>query len=334
MRWQALAFPIVLLMDIIIVLNFIQWQRDSVYDIQQRQLDLQVNYATDAAAQDLLGLGIHIDTDYADWGNMKVEPELAYDTYMAVLLRNFGWGDDARNREALEDYIPFFIVAAYDGYYIRMIQPDNMVTQIQTSSGPRDIDNPVYSHIWSPKIPYAEYVNNRYVFYNLGETKYGTITAGTVKADNDFFGSSVTTVERKKACIADTLQEACNSAMYMGLNGEARESWSIPAQFSQWSENNPIEKVSILTYILDPWNKNSINISAFGISGAKIDEPDYCITYLRDGVKCYTYIENKLKLEQEHNSGTAVIEFNSVVQSPKDAAEQGYYYDIKFITGG
>ena len=67
MKWQSLAFPLVLLMDIIIVLNFIQWQRDSVYDIQQRQLDLQVNYATDAAAQDLLGLGVHIDTDYADW---------------------------------------------------------------------------------------------------------------------------------------------------------------------------------------------------------------------------------------------------------------------------
>lgn len=318
-------------MDIVIFLNFVQWQRESAYDVQQRQLDLQINYSTDAAAQDMLGLGTHIDTDYADWGNMVVEPELAYDTYMAVLLRNFGWGDNARNRADLESCMPFFLVAAYDGYYIRMIQPDTITTQVQTSTGPKDVDNYVYSRIWSPKVPYAEYVNNKYVFYNLGETKYGTITNGVVDINNNYVGSSTTTVERKKSCIADTVQAACNSAMYMGLNGESMESWYIPAQFSQWSDNNPIERVSILTYLTDPWNRNSSNISSFGISGAKIDEPVYCITYLRDGVKCYTYVENKPLLDNEENS---TIEFKSIVQSPKTAAEQGYYYDIKFIKGG
>ena len=120
MKFSVLALPFVVLMDIVVFVSFIMWQHESVYEFEQRQLDLQVNYAIDAATQEMLENSSHLSTDYADWGSMVVEPEVALDTYLAVLVRNFGWGDTAKTREELLDTsIPFFtinIISIISGY--------------------------------------------------------------------------------------------------------------------------------------------------------------------------------------------------------------------------
>lgn len=341
MRWMALSFPLVLLMDVIIFVNFTVWQRDAYYDIRQRQLDLQVNYAIDGATQDLLNRGTHINTDYTDWGNMQIEPELALNTYEAMLIRNFGWSDTEENRKYMEDYaIPFLVVADYDGYYVYYKQKN--VTQLTRKDG-STIDNVTYDLIWTPKLPYSEHelrydaAGREYdynIFYNLGSTYYGTITktpdSNTVqiKLDNILNDSMKA---RKKQTVADTITDACNSALYNGLYGNLQNKLYIPNEFTQWSDNNPIESVSVLTYALDPVlvaTENNLSVASFSVSGAKIAEPTYYILYTHNGVNLYTEQENRESVEQSFNNGEKII---AIITSQIEAAQRGYYYDTRFL---
>ena len=327
---MILAFPLTILMCCVTFVNFIFWQEDAVLDARQRLLDLQVNYAADAAMQDLLERGTHLNTDYTDWGSMEVEPELGLATYEAVLLRNFGWADSAENRKYIEEYsIPFFIVACYDGYYVYYKQMNKTSIPIKDSSGniTKYVENITYDLMWTPKLPYAETDSSgKQRFYNLGDNFYGTITNGVVKLNNEMSASDIAL---KKTCVADTLTNAANSALYTGVYGDITEKFYIPNSFSQWANNNPIETVSIITYASDPLTvttKEDWSVSAFGVTGAKIDEPQYCILYKGEsGELLYTYEENRTAVESR---GLKII---GVVMEPKIAAERGHYFDIKYL---
>lgn len=360
MRWMSIAFPLVLLMDCVMFVNFLFWQQDAYLDLRQRQLDLQVNYAADAAAHDLLEMGTHIDTDYADWGRMSVEPELALNTYEAVLIRNFGWGDSKANRESLEAYsVPFFIVAAYDGYYSYSKQKNLSTLDVNGNN----IGCITYDNIWTPKIPYATYNNmgyeqnpstgkyefnnsDSYRLYNLGDKYYTLVTGNSVTAEvplrKDRYNytylnprtklvetRSRSDDEERKQVIAETLTDACNSALYNGMYGDSDRQFYIPAEFTQWADNNAITNVSILTYVIDPLvtsTEEAINISTFAISGSKIDEPIYCILYTdNSGNLLYTYERNRDKVSARG------LKITAIVTSPKEAAMRGYHYDTTYL---
>lgn len=330
MKNIAIAFPFVLLMDVIMFVSFLMWQHESVYEFEQRQLDLQVNYAIDAATQEMLENSSHLSTDYANWGSMVVEPEVALDTYLAVLLRNFGWADTERSREQLLDAsVPFFTVATYDGYYIYCKQRDTIVTD--------GVQNKVYTHKWTPKIPYTDVemkVDGSgnpypvYYLYNLGDTTYGTYVNNKLKLDNNYVssGSNVyATYSHSRLVIADILTEASTTALYSALEGKTDVEWIIPNSFSQWSNSRPIDRPSVLTYISRADNSIMYDTVTFGIGGSKIDDANFCILYYRDGQPVYTYADRRSLVE------AAGIKIQSVVPSPKDAADKGFYYDLTFM---
>ena len=73
-----------LLVCCIMFVGMLQWQNQAVYEFEQRQMDLQVNYAVDAAVQEMVVNSEHLGTDYADWGAMTVEPEVALDASCSI----------------------------------------------------------------------------------------------------------------------------------------------------------------------------------------------------------------------------------------------------------
>lgn len=328
MKWMLLASPLTLLIDCIVFVNFFMWQQQSVYEFNQRQLDLQVNYSIDAAAQEMLSDGTHIDTDYIDWGQMTIEPEVALNAYEAVLLRNLGWSDYKENREDLiESSIPFFIVATYDGYYCYGRQRDDIVTTVGSSN----IHNTVYDFRWTPKIPYSrvdEDSNRGYIYY-LSDKYYGscdlTNPIATLQEElplNDGTGFSSRQVAR--ATIADTLTAACNSALFIGTEGNTDYLYYIPAYFSEWSNNNPVETPSILTYVSRVDQYTQYDTVTFGIGGAKIDDAEFCICYTVNGSKRYAWADDRESVEGFYGSG---YKLERVVVSREAAASEGYYFD-------
>ncbi len=322
MRYQVIAFPLGILMGVFMFINFTLWYQVSVYEFEQRQMDLQVNYSVDAAVQEMLANGTHLGTDYADWGSMTIEPEVALDTYLAVLIRNLGWADSEKNREDLiESSMPFFCVATYDGYYMYMRQQEkvNGVT--------------MYPHVWTPKLPYSDLVTDpshsgmyTYYFYNVGESSYGTYTEynNKVKYDNvlNATASGPGSLERAQEVVSDTLTDACNSALYIGLMGEVDNELYIPASFSKWSNSNPVKSPSVLTYMSRSDETTKYDKVTFGVGGAKIDDAQFCICYQYNGVPCYTWADNRDRVE----SRGSVVE--RVTTTPEDAAKAGYYFDF------
>lgn len=332
MKMIAIAFPLTILIDCIAFINMFMWQQQSVYEFEQRQLDLQVNYSVDAAVQEMLANSTHLGTDYAKWGEMVIEPELALDTYISVLLRNLGWSDTGQNRrDLIETSMPFFCVATYDGYYMYMRQHEEVE---QTLHSGAKVNNTVYEMRWTPKLPYSETLEDPaqagsyiYYFYNLSDSEYGTYTerTNTLKYNNvlshtsDGPGSS----GRAWDVINDTLTKACNSAMFTGLEGKVDMQWYIPSTFSEWSNSNPVRSPSVLTYMSRSDQGVQYDTVTFGIGGAKIDDAEFCICYIgAHGVPCYTWADLRSQVEAK---GYSII---SVTTSPKEAAEKGYYFDF------
>jgi hypothetical protein len=331
MKWMVIALPLTILMDCIAFVNFFSWQQQAVYEFQQRQLDLQVNYAVDAATQDMLEDGTHIDTDYINTEFMKVEPEIALNTYEAVLLRNLGWGDSEKNREDLEQsYMPFFIVAGYDGYYLygkqRVLQDVNSVT----------MDS--YDYKWTPKLPYSVTDTTGYVyFYYLGADTYGKCSLTSTGSDGlpiveydlplksgTGYGSS----DNAKVTISETLMNACNSALYIGLEGNTDVQYYIPSEMTEFTSSNPVTSPSVLTYMSVSDGTVLYDTVTFGIGGAKIDKAEYVICYKNNnGVKKYTWAENRTEIEKDYT----ILE---VLSSPETAAMHGYSYDYDFEING
>ena len=187
MKWMTIALPFVLLFDVLLFINFYNWQQESIYEFEQSMLDVQVNYAIDGAMSELLENGTHIDVDYLYWGNVQLEPQVALDTYTAIMLRALGWADTEQNRQDfLATSVPFFIVAGYDGYYVYSKQKEVIYTP--TMNPDEMVPNTVWLHRWTPKIPYTETV-----LYNSNANgtqipaKYGP----TYQTQQDYLGYTI-----------------------------------------------------------------------------------------------------------------------------------------------
>ncbi|MBR3599543.1 MAG: hypothetical protein IKL53_06665 [Lachnospiraceae bacterium] len=347
MKWANLAIPLIILIEIVTFVSFFKWHNESVYEFEQRQLDLQVNYAIDAAAQEMLESSTNVDTDEANWGAITMEPGLALNIFQTVMLKNLGWSVSDQNKENfMLDMCPFFIVAGYDGYYVYSQNPEYIGVDGNNDGVYDDVNDDgvvdyndytiaSYPHRWTPKIPYAELIDDTMYFYNLGSTYYGTMVRGatsSIKYNNkiiESYESLPGTSARASIVVNTKLTDACNEALVWGLadRGGASQAWYLPTGYTTWTSSNPINSPSLLAYVQASGLTN-YNSATFGIEGAKVAEAEFCVCYERNGQPMYTYAVNRDIIDAE---GLTVI---SVVPTPTNAAKLGYYYDTKFIQGG
>ena len=319
MRFSVLAIPLVLLMDIFIMLSFFNWHQESVFEWEQRQADLQVNYAIDAATQEMLKNTPVLYTDYANWGSMQVDPEVAYYTYVSLLIRNYGWNDIPENRAAIEDTsIPFFCVVAYDGYYMLMREP--CITKETLSNG-MVVENLTYDLKWTPKLPFAEQEADGTIYsYNLGTSEFTTLKNNTLKLDNSY-NTYPDRLARRQTIISEKLNDIMNKALFLGTNGYATNEIYIPAISGEFIQTNAVERPSCITYLIPESRYKGKRVATFGLGGARIEEANFVICYKKNGIKYYTYAFNRSKVPYK------IIE---ILTSPEIAAQQGYWYDMEY----
>lgn len=326
-------------MDIIAFISFYNWNQEAAYEFEQRQMDIQVNYAINAAAQEMLNSGTHIGTDYADWGEMTVEPEIALDTYLTVMMRGLGWSDTQSNRDDLiESGCKFFIVAGYDGYYAYNVQRDTLVIEGDRFGLSNDSKQVVYDKKWTPKIPYCDTVvsdTNKLTLYlyNLKGETYNKYSNGKLEYNIPVSNLGVYgTTHRSKTIIAEQLTQAVNACLYQAMNGNITEEFFLPRDYSNWAENNPVVSPTCITYMTRTDGRTMYETVTFGVGAAKIDDAQFFICYeeTKNGTvnKWYTYAENRSYVED--NTNNRIIE---IVPSMKQAAQKGYYYDVRYLGG-
>jgi hypothetical protein len=323
-----------ILLDILVFVSFATRQNEVIYESEQRLLDIQVNYATDAAAWMMLNETADIDIDYTDLTDIKSDPQVALQTYEAVMVRGLGWGDTDTTREYFEDsYMPFFIVAAYDGYYVYGVVRDEDVTTLNNGEV---ITSKIYPKSWTPKIPYAtsdyEAVGNKaFIYmYTLGGDTYTIYSY----ADDQYVsgidyksGTGVGTKFDANELISDLLTDACQKSLLAAKQDPGLEQIIIPSSFSEWSSNRPVEYPTVLTYLDISYDSVKYDHSSFAIGGSRIDETDYYIAYKDEkGNNLYTHAQNRSDVET-----TRGLKVLHVYTSAVDAACNGYTYDVKYL---
>lgn len=337
MRFSIIAMMYTLLLDILVFTSFASRQNEIVYEFNQRQQDIQVNYATDAATWMMLNETPDIDTDYTDLSKIKVSPEVALNTYDAMMIRGMGWSDDEETREYFEDsYLPFFIVVAYDGYYIYGVNRDQETTANGITG--HTTDNTIYPKMWSPKIPFSEFATygddnkpciNIYSLTTDSYTRYlydsDSYEEDVKYAENGGIGNASTS--RMKVLVSSALTDACQKALLAAKSNLDSNQIIIPASFSQWSKNRPVEYPTVLAYMDAGGNTTKFDHVSFAIGGSRIEEGSYYISYIDEkGTHCYTNAKYRTDVET-----TRGLEIREVYSSATDAALNGYYFDLRYL---
>ncbi|MCM1440495.1 MAG: hypothetical protein NC131_15045, partial [Roseburia sp.] len=217
MRFSIIAMLYTILLDMLIFTNFSLRQNEMYYELDQRLQDMQINYATDAAAYFMLTETNDIGIDYADLGYIRVDPVVALQTYEAIMVRALNWGDSEYNRELFENgYMPYFIVAGYDGYYVYEVINE---TDERNLLGGQHVESKIYPKQWTPKIPYAKgYFDSantddwKIAMFTLGGESYNIYNYKT----GSFVDKVAYTDETKNDCailVSQVLSDACNKAL-------------------------------------------------------------------------------------------------------------------------
>lgn len=344
MKFGIVAFMYTLLLDILVFVSFAMRQNEVIYEFEQRQQDIQVNYAVDAAAWMMLYDTPDIDIDYTNLSEIQVSPEVALNTYEAVMVRGMGWGDSKENREYFESvYMPFFVVAAYDGYYIYGVNRD---IEVMTLKDGTSVDNYSYPKMWSPKIPYAEYFgenpndyknNIKWInMYTLGNDNYKRLNIekeelaiadySNMTSDTDDDITNATTHHRD-LFVATELTDACQKALFAAKTNLDSQQIIIPSSFSEWSSNRPVQYPTVITYMDVAGDNTKYNHVSFAIGGSRIEEGNYFIAYVNEqGDKCYTSARNRNDVETSR--GLRIYE---IYTSAYECAENGYYFDVRYL---
>lgn len=264
---------------------------------------MSINYAVDAAVEEMVKQSTDLKLDYADFEYSAVNPEIALQIYCEVLLQNLGYTVTDENIQMIKtNNTPCFIVACYDGYYVAKPMKIN-------DAGARDL-------LFSEKKPYSYYDGDILYSLNLGGIDCKKISNGVV--------TKVSCPVTREECweiinrqITEDFMKAVEeeSIAQTGLKHEI----IIPGKLSNVYHTNAVKTPSVLAYVNNIWINAGDSIESFAIGGAKLIHTDFMGAYIRDGSKYYC--PTRLKPDD--------VTFIKIYETPELAAKDGYYADIR-----
>lgn len=300
-KFRVIMFPVAMFMWIITTLAFIEYSRDVYTEFQRLRLDVAVNYAVDAAVDEMVAATSDLHLDYGEHAYLTCDPEVALDTFVTIFLENYGMIDSAQNRLwVTSNYMPAFLVAGYDGYYIA--QP----TKINSSGA--------YDAVFSIKQPYLYRDGSSLYSLNLGLQdckKFESSIVSQVSIPITEFAA--------RGVINDCVSDAFMKTVYNQLDGSMQSAIYIPSDMGTFTRTNPIENTTVIAYITNMPSGYGTNIEAFGIGGARVQHERFVGAYIKDGKKFYQYIDL---------IDRTTCNLVEVYETPQQAAEAGYEFDL------
>jgi len=305
-KFRILVIPIAALYWIVTILIFSKYSMDAYVVAQQYKLDIAINYATDAAVEEMVDATSDLKLDYGDYEYLACDPEVALDMFITVFLENYGMIDSEQNRTWITSkYLPCFVVAGYDGYYVA--QP----TKIN--------DSGAYDVVFSLKQPYTYHsqIDDSVYSLNMGLQDAIRFSGSIVsQVDAPISESEVRTI------INQTVSDTFMNTVYDQLEGSMMSTLYIPSDITNFTRTNPIDSTTVLAYITDIPVRYGTTIDSFGIGGSRVRHENFVGAYIKDGTKYYQYISILDTTEYD------IIE---VFENAKLAAEAGYEFDTSLL---
>ena len=305
-RYIILILPILLCSWLTSLYIFANFSVDIQNDLKEKYLDIVVNYSIDAAVDEMVECSQDVELDYATWQYVNVDPQIAYNTFVTVFMRNWNLGDSrlaSTNRNLVETwYLPCFCVATYDGYYI--FEPKRIDRQDGLGSS--------WESTCSIKQPYL---------FKTGDNMY--VLNLSFDDAKKFDGYSIEKVvpplsdEDQKYVISASVSDTMMSCIYNQLEQDMHDTVYVPSDMTTFTRTQPISGTTCLAYVSNIETPNGALINSFGIGGARVTHEEFVGCYYRDGMPYYAYTKYI-------PDGTTIVE---TYENPTMAAEHGWYAD-------
>lgn len=295
--------------------NYIQ---KDIQEFEQLKLSFAVDYASDAAICELLN-SKDLSMDYSETNYLSADPNLALETFIDVFSANYGLNFDETNEDHIKmNFIPAFVVAMYDGYYIAtptLISNTNNYPENELSDGDWDLK-------FGPKLPYKYEYNGSTYALNMGG-EYALKLNNNMLSKHKGLPPGISSTEDNLGEISRIISS--NISYTINKLNETNTRWAntfyIPRDLTTYTGVNCIEGPSVLALVQNVDLATSRPISAFSVAGSKIQKARMVAGYTRDGIKYYCYAD---KLPSSINA-------ENLYPTIKEAARAGYYCDIKYM---
>lgn len=331
-KTSNLVVWVALLYAALFMIYWIQIYQNELVAFDEFVLDKQVNYAADAAVEELLMTG-DTDQDYNKGDYMVVEPELAVIEFTSILAEDFNLVPTDYTRQMLQEkYIKTLLVCTWDGIYAYWYQPKN--------------DTNEYGFVGTPKIPY---------FYTDENGKQYCLNLGMEKAYSDTadqqsnyklnpYEEMVPQIPKdvQLTAINNQVAELLNYTLIQAYGGANRTAYEIPALASEVSGAQPVDKITVIGVVEGQAESSSTVITAECIGGAQVVAADpvigVTIKYTSGmTAKVYAYSSWwKTHIGEVFSANSNIASFSNgstdittasteYFDTPFEAAEHGYY---------
>ena len=261
-------------------LFFVFWIRiyqNEIISFEEYVLDVQANYASDSAIDELL-VASDLNQDYADGDFVTLEPRLAEEDFAHTLCLDFGYvPTDSTLSKIKNDNIRVLLVCAYDGIYAYYKQ------QTETNS---------YELKQTPKIPYFytdESTGTQYCL-TLNEDKgywdyYDGFTYKLHKYDTYDVKPSK---DIQMTAINEQVADVLNWALYETYAyGKSDATVRIPATANTVRGDQPVQAPTVIAIVDGNKSVFSTSITAESIGGAQLEESNRVIGYTLSNAPIY-----------------------------------------------
>lgn len=306
-RYKVFALPVGILFWALTTMAFVQYQRDAFSEFRRLVLDTNINYAVEAAVDEMVEESRDLMVDYGYFEYLSCDPDTALDTFCSMYLESRGMIDNEENRAwVTATYCKAFLVAVYDGYYV----------------GSPTVINASWAHdiLFSAKQPYLYKDGNTYYSFNLSRQSCRRLRNGlleNIELPEMFTEQDVRTI------INGQISDALTSAVGEAMQWHNTETIYVPSSFSEIVHTNPIDTTTVLVYMSDLPAGYGRTTDSFAIGGARVQHERFVGCYSKNGVKMYQYVD---LLDSSYD----LIE---TFETAMEAAEHGYEFDIALVLG-
>lgn len=257
-----------------------------------------------------------LSVDYENYNYVSADPQLAMDTFIDVFLKNMGMSLSDENKQMVKTaYMPTFVVALTDGYYI--------ARQTKVTDGAV----PEYDLILGPKTGYTYTHTNGNTYGLLQGAKYyyEIHASGDVERIEGLppgLGSTTEVHERINSIITSAMKGVIDLYKEEDSQGWGSEFY-LPAEVTSNSVN-AIDGPTVITLLQGVDVHSHSPIDTYSISGNKIEGARMIVAYtMPNGIKYYAYQGSQLP------SGAVIQE---VYTSMTEASRNGYMADIDTLS--
>jgi hypothetical protein len=263
------------------VLFFVFWIRiyqNELVAFEEYVLDIQSNYASDSAIDELL-VASDLNQDYANGDFVTLEPSLAEEDFAHTLCLDFGYIPTDSTLELVKNNnIRALLVCTYDGIYAYYMM------QTETHS---------YELKQTPKIPYfyTDPDTNTQYCLTLDENKgYWDYydASGNYKLHKYDYYDNKPTKDLQLTAINEQVADVLNWVLYESYSGgDSDLTVSIPALSETVRGEQPVNAPTVLAVIDGNIKVFSTTITAESIGGSQLEETNQVIGYTLKNAPIY-----------------------------------------------